>query len=93
MVSFKELKLKHTYNSEKDNLLNDFYIPVLKNAIKYDRIAGYFSSESFRISAEGLSHLIDKKGKIRLIMNVQLMAEDFKCIEKASKKPEEIIPW
>lgn len=91
MKTFKDLKLKHTYNSEKDDLLKSFYIPVLKTAIKYDRIAGYFSSDSFRISAEGLSHLIEKKGKIRLIMNVQLMADDFNCIEKSYKSPEDII--
>lgn len=39
-MGLKALNLKAAYYSDEDNLLVDFYIPVLSNSIKYDRIAG-----------------------------------------------------
>jgi hypothetical protein len=36
------LVLKSSYESGVDNLVEDFYVPVLSCAIAYDRIAGFF---------------------------------------------------
>ena len=43
-MGFKDLSLKEAYDSDEDDVLNDFYISVLSQAVTYDRIAGYFSS-------------------------------------------------
>ena len=45
-MAFTDLKLKHTYDSDEDNILNDFYVRVLSQTNRYDRLAGYFSSTS-----------------------------------------------
>ena len=37
------LPLRHSYDSGFDDILWDFYIPVLSKANRYDRIAGFFS--------------------------------------------------
>ncbi|MFC1752548.1 hypothetical protein ACFL96_04045, partial [Thermoproteota archaeon] len=66
-MSLKDLNLKGSYNFNKDDLLNDFYIPVLSESISYKRIAGYFCSNSLAISAKGISKFIDNCGKIQLI--------------------------
>lgn len=90
-MSFKDFKIKHSYNSEKDDILNDFYIPVLGESIDYKRVAGYFSSSSFYLAASGLSRFIVNGGHMQLIINVQLSAEDYEQIKKSIKNPEEII--
>ena len=41
----KDLNIKEVYNSEDDNILEDFYIPVLQNAVSYDRAVGYFDAK------------------------------------------------
>jgi len=90
-MSFRDLNLKHTYNSEKDNILEDFYIPVLKEAINYKRVTGYFSSRSFMTAAAGLSQFIRNGGRMQFILNIVLSDEDYKQIEKATYNTEEII--
>ena len=45
-MSYKDLDIKNCYDSGIDNIIEDFYLPVLGNAVRYDRIAGYFSSTS-----------------------------------------------
>lgn len=90
-MTFKELNLKHSYNSEKDNILNDFYVPALKKAVSYKRIAGYFSSSSFGVASEGLSQFIKNNGRMHFISNVKLSPQDYEQIEKGLTDPEEII--
>jgi superfamily II DNA or RNA helicase len=90
-MSFQNLQLKHSYSSEKDNLVDDFYIPVLKEAKKYRRVTGYFSSSSLFIAARGFSEFIKKGGHFQFILNIQLSDEDYDQIEKGTKSPEEII--
>jgi len=90
-MSFRDLNLKHTYTSEKDNILEDFYIPVLKEAINYKRVTGYFSSRSFMTAAAGLSQFIRNGGRMQFILNIVLSDEDYKQIEKATYNTEEII--
>ncbi len=90
-MSFRNLQLKHSYSSEKDNLVDAFYIPVLKEAQTYRRVTGYFSSSSLFIAARGFSEFIKKGGHFQFILNVQLSDEDYDEIEKGITTPEEII--
>nr|WP_319375812.1 DEAD/DEAH box helicase family protein [uncultured Methanoregula sp.] len=90
-MSFQNIHLKHSYSSEKDNLVDDFYIPVLKEANIYRRVTGYFSSSSLFIAARGFSEFIKKGGHFQFILNVQLSDEDYEHIEKGIQSPEEII--
>lgn len=88
-VSLKDLELKSVYYSDSHNLLNEFYIPVLSNAIKYNRIAGYFSSNALAVAAKGVASFVKRGGKIRLIANVVLAQHDQESIKKAIKEKEQ----
>lgn len=90
-MSFRDLKLKNSYTSEKDNILHGFYIPVLQEAINYKRITGYFSSSSFLTAASGLSHFIKNNGKMKFLLNIILSELDYAQIEKGTFTPEKII--
>lgn len=90
-MSLKELNLKGLYDSDSDDLLIDFYIPVLKESIVYKRIAGYFSSNALAISAEGISKFIENGGKMYLIANVVLSSDDQEAIKKAIEEKEKEI--
>jgi len=46
-MGFRTLKIKEYYFSDNDDILHDFYIPVLKEAKKYYRLSGFFSSNIF----------------------------------------------
>ncbi len=68
----------------------------LSNAVSYDRIAGYFSSSILEIAGEAIEKM---EGKVRIICNSELEAEDIKTAQNAERaqhqewcsfKPEEI---
>ena len=75
-MGFKELSIKTCYESGTDNIIEDFYIPVLDSSIQYDRIAGFFSSSSLVIASRGLYGFIKNGGKMRLITSPRLGSED-----------------
>ena len=87
-MSLKNLNIKPVYYSDEVTLLTEFYIPVLSNSIKYDRIAGYFCSNALAIAAKGLSELIKNGGRIRLIANVVISEADQKIIKQAIRDKE-----
>lgn len=84
-MSFKNLNLKCSYTSECDDLVNDFYNPVLSKAKEYDRICGYFNSTSLAIAAKGIKNFILNNGKMRLLCGVQLNEDDFNSMTHSSE--------
>jgi len=90
-MGLKKLNLKGFYDSDADDLISDFYIPVLKESIIYKRIAGYFCSNALAISARGLSKFIQNGGKMFLIANVILSEEDQDAIKRAIEDKEKEI--
>jgi len=90
-MTLDKLDFKAAYSSSRgDNLLEDFYIPVLSNSISYKRIAGYFSSNSLAIAARGISKfIIENDGYMKLICNVYLSESDKKVIESYLQKIED----
>lgn len=75
-MSFIDLNLKCSYSSAEDNLVEDFYNPILSKTKHYDRTSGYFSSTSLAIAAKGIKNFILNNGKMRLLCGVQLSEED-----------------
>ncbi len=81
-MSFKDLQLKRGYRSTRDDILNEFYIPVLSEAVSYDRIAGYFSSASLSVAARGIAGLIRNNGQMRLITSPELTDKDYELFKQ-----------
>ena len=86
-----ELNIKFQYDSDSDDLINDFYIPVLSNSKEYCRMSGFFSSTSLAISAQGIGNFITNGGKMKLICSAVLSEEDKLIIEEANENPEKFI--
>lgn len=90
-MNLKDIPLKYSYETGKEDLLQDFYIPVLSCAKRYDRIAGFFSSTSLAIAARGLAGLISRKGKMRLVTCQKINKEDAEIIAQSVENVEAII--
>lgn len=80
ILLYTELSLKASYESGVDDLVQDFYMPVLGCSTSYDRIAGFFSSSSLAIAAQGIIGLIKNNGKMRLLTSPKLSQEDINII-------------
>ena len=54
-VTLTDLKLKKSYDSDSDNIIEGFYIPALSNSSSYKRLTGFFSSTCLAVAAKGIS--------------------------------------
>ena len=53
-MSFKNINIKREYDSDEDDLVSEFYMPILSQATTYYRRSGFFSSSSLAVSARGI---------------------------------------
>ena len=79
-MSFPELNINPTYDTDEDNVIRDFYIPVLSNSLSYDRAVGYFNSASFIKTLPGIDGLMKNNGKMRLILGDTLSDSEYDAI-------------
>jgi len=62
--------LQPVYTTQQNDVVNEFYIPVLSSAVSYDRVTGFFSSSALSIAARGLSKFLSNPAsKMRLIVS------------------------
>jgi DNA phosphorothioation system restriction enzyme len=87
----RDLNLQSEYRSDRGDLVQDFYIPCLKNSMLYSRAVGFFSSTSMASVAGGLLALIQSGGRMRLIASPCLSAEDVEAIALGLRQREEVI--
>ena len=80
-MSFQELDIKREYRSLLDSVAKDFYIPLLIQAVKYQRAVGFFSSSCLVEISKGISELAKNGGKIQLVASPYLSDEDIEAIK------------
>ncbi len=81
-MNFKDLQIKPCYESGIDDIIEDYYVPALGASVKYNRIAGFFSSTSLAVAARGVADFIANGGKMRLITSPRLNNEDIEIVKK-----------
>ena len=79
---FPDLKLRSVYYSHSGDIAAEFFIPVLKEAVKYDRVSAYFSAKSLASYAEGLEFFGKAGHCFRLILSKDISKEDYDEIKK-----------
>ena len=91
LKDFSNLSLKISYDSGKDNVLRDFYIPVLSTANRYDRIAGFFSSSTLAVAARGMEAFIENGGTMRLVNCPRLSSSDVEAMKGSIDSLDSVI--
>lgn len=84
-MNLRDRSWNFVYRTGENHLLNDFYIPMLKCAKRYDRAVGFFSSSIFAASAKGISELVKRNGKMRLVIGHPLDHDEFDSISDGTK--------
>lgn len=91
-MSLVEFEFKSSYNKIDHNIAEEFYLPCMRNSIRYDRITGYFASAIYVIAWDALKEFIDNGGKIRIICSPFVSEEDAQALAEGNKsKVNEII--
>ena len=81
MTGLAELVLRTSYHKGRDDIANDFYLPAMRRATKYDRAVGYFRSAAFIIAWPALREFVAQGGRIRILCSQVLSAEDMEALD------------
>lgn len=90
-MSLKDHIIKSEYRSLIDNVIQDFYIPLLSDAVLYCRAVGFFSSSALAEITKGIASIAKRGGKIRIVASPYLSDEDIEAIRKGYEDRNTII--
>lgn len=90
-MNFKDLNIKVEYKSLRDDIVSDFYTPLLSCAKKYQRAVGFFSSSALIEISDGISGLVKNGGTIELVASPKLSEEDVNAISEGLKRKDDVI--
>ena len=81
-MGFEDITIKNEYRSLIDDVVKDFYVPLLKNAVLYQRAVGFFSSSALVMISKGIEGLVQNGGTIQIIASPKLSSSDIEEIRK-----------
>ena len=90
-MGFQDIEIKSEYRSRLDNVIKDFYVPVLKQSVLYKRAVGFFSSTALVELSAGICGLVKNGGKIQLIASPHLSSDDIEAINSGLKRRDDVI--
>ena len=80
---FRDWEPAAEYFTDTQDVAADFYRPCMRDAVRYDRIAGYFSSALYLIVWAEMVDFAARGGRIRIICSPSLSAPDARSIADA----------
>lgn len=90
-MSLKDINIDLAYRSDDNDMVKDFYNPVLSEAKIYKRAVGYFTVSSLINAAQGLSNMIENGGKVEIIASPKLSKEDIDTISLGYKMKDDVV--
>ena len=91
MVLLPDYPFKTILDTSSHDLIQDFFIPALKRAVRYDRGVGYFSSAWLRIAAEGMVEFANHGGKARWVTSPILEEKDWEALVTGDQARRDIV--
>ena len=90
-MSLKDKRIKSEYRTLIDNVVPDFYIPLLHEATSYKRAVGFFSSSSLVEISKGIADMAKDGGRIEIVASPYLSDEDIQAIKEGYENRQKII--
>jgi len=78
--------LKEEYRSDRDNLIEEFFLPCLDNCIEYDRAVEYVALKSLTAYYFGLKSFVSNNVQIRIVTGHRLRTSDLNVLSKLYSK-------
>ena len=90
-MKFRDLEIKPTYDSTRDDLYSDFFSQVLSISTDCMRVGGIFTSKNFQKIAEGMKNFIMNDGRMKLVLLPNFSKEDVDAINTGLKNEDDVI--
>lgn len=91
MQSMTEIATERSLNTSSHDLIRDFFVPLLKASVRYDRGVGYFSSGWLRITAEGMVDFAANGGHARWITSPILNKADWDALRRGETAKQDSV--
>ena len=83
MLTDRTWNLKYT--PDDGDLVQLFYVPALQDAVRYDRLTGYFNAGALALAARGIEALVRNDGHMRLVVGCTLEQPEIEAIEHGER--------
>lgn len=90
-ANLRSLNLLPRYRTGEQDLVHDFYVPLLSRSVLYQRAVGYFTSSSLALGARGLGRLIAAGGRVQIVASPQLVPEDIEALIEGYATREDVV--
>lgn len=90
-MSFINFDIQREYKTFRNNIVTEFYVPTLREAILYKRAVGFFSSKALVELSKGITGLLNNNGRIQFIVSPLLQEEDVHAIEQGYNLREIVV--
>ena len=88
----RDLNLRPVYSRDNcSDLVEEFFVPTLSRAVRYDRATYTFSPEALVVAAAGIAGLINNGGNMRLICHHQLHKDVVQAIIDGHRAAEDAV--
>lgn len=87
-MTLKDLEFPIMMDTSSNNLVEEFFRPVLSQAIEYDRGVGYFTSGWLKANSEGILQFVQNGGHARWVTSPILSKDDWEtmCLGDKAKQ-------
>jgi superfamily II DNA or RNA helicase len=89
-ILLRNLDIQEEYITGEADLIDQFYKPCLKSAVKYDRSVGFFRSSVYILVGPEIIKFAQKGGKIRLICSPSLTEHDLDAISEGYEERKDL---
>lgn len=79
-MGLREISLKEEYRSDRDSLIEEFFIPCLDNCIEYDRAVEYVTLKSLTGYYFGLKSFLENNVQIRFVTGHRFRTSDLNIL-------------
>lgn len=83
-MGLMNIDIKKSYRNRHEDVINDFFIPTLKESVLYQRAVGYFTLGALCNLTAGIIPLIQNGGKVEVICSPLLVQEDIEILSKGN---------
>ncbi len=77
-----DLDLLTSYHRGENDIAEEFYMPAMRRATRYDRAVGFFRSTAFIISWPALRDFVARGGRMRILCSQVLSPDDIGALDE-----------
>ena len=85
-MGLRDLTIKKEYRSDRDNLIEEFFLPCLDNCIQYDRAVEYATTKSLSAYYFGLKGFLENNVQLRIVTGHRFRTSDLNLLSKLYSK-------